>query len=187
MRRREQVILVALAVGGCGGERPRTAERNGVMKMSVANGASVLELIKQLAAFDPLDADTVEAFFGIELEVEEDEDEEEGNRYSEVFVGEAPDYYPFEEIELRVPTTEAEVRGSLLILSTRANGRIPAGDLHELYGPPERVEVPRAGAPADEPTYEVYEQDWGTLSFGYLPAEGNVLLSIVIDRQQVED
>lgn len=147
--------------------------------MAPANGIDVLGMIEQLMTLDPLDELSAGAFFGVALEREDDP----GNPYMRAFVGQAPDYSPFRNIELRLPGEGAEFSGPLLIVTTRPAGRVSADAWRERFGEPAAVEPPSASAPLNEPVFEVYEREEGRLSLGYLADDAASLLdTFVIDR-----
>ena len=143
----------------------------------MAPGDDIYAVIDRALHLSPLDMTSVSALFDVPLTHTPDP----GNPYIRILVAEIPEPSPVQRLELRVP---AEGTGTaLLILTTRSNGAVPIATLRSRYGPPVRVEGPRAAAPLGTPTYETYEGAWGRLTFGFLPAEKNALREIIIERK----
>ncbi len=120
----------------------------------------------------------MEQLFGVSLNWVADP----GNPYIEIFEGSGAASSPVEKLELRVPSRGAAGQ-ALLILTIRSSDTSPITLLRERFGPPARVELPRAAAPFGAPTYEIHEFPWGRLTFGYAAAKGDIVNRIIFDRR----
>jgi hypothetical protein len=141
--------------------------------------STIFDLIDKIKQMSPPSEPAVSQLFHVPLKRRDDP----GNPYIKILIAEVEEPSPVEKLELRLPVEGTNSRQALLILTIRSTRAFPIAEVRKRFGPTGHVETPRAAAPFGTPTYESYMYPRGRLTFGYLPADRDLLRLVILDEK----
>jgi hypothetical protein len=84
------------------------------------------------------------------------------------------------EIEVRIPTAQADAKDGLLLLTLSGKECIGQTETMAKFGKNPELEVPTPRQPPNSPVYLLYRYDWGVLKLGFAQQGSEECLSTVV-------
>jgi hypothetical protein len=141
----------------------------------------IFETIDALVAGLPLTPDKAAKTLGARLERDPDSDTAAAQAYalsSKVRGG------PYETVDLRIPDEDIGDAQVFLSVTLRSDEGVDEDAIAEHYGTDFRTEVPSPRyPPGTVPVYLIYEQEWGTLSFGVSADDARRLVRFILSAK----